>query len=557
MRSAHPNSTRNPIRSLKRLIAALTVLAVGAIVSLFGQVSPAGAQADHDDHHHDHSIFTTGAFATQSACAGSQGGIPSTAGQATDRMVWPISAVAGSPVGCRYHPIDHVYRFHNGRDFGAAAGTAVVAAYDGTVAYNSGSCGGTTVLTHASGYTTHYIHFTSEVAANTAVRKGQRIGRVAINPHNQCSTGPHLHFEIRRNGVAIDWDNNIPGRPWVTAGTNIPVDWAGLIVPTCNGKKATHVMVPGQWLNGTNGDDVIVGTSGPDFINGLGGNDTICGLDGNDTIKGGWGNDFIYGQKGNDTIEGEQGHDFLYGGLGNDTLSGNRDNDTIYGNGGRDLLYGNLGNDHLIGGGGTGDSCNGNSGNDYTYPEDGCESRSGVSLLRSPNANTTQPTANDNTSNNSSGWQAVRVNGSTNGDGFILFGNGTRTWVSPTCRNQLQNAGTTFTAVAWNTISPNTQVSNAPTCNTIQTTLGGTTNQPTPNNPQPNNNNGLELVALNGYADGWILVSDGTRQWISQSCRNQLVNAGKGLRIADWGSEVVNRANTSNVLSCDQLQSRL
>ena len=61
--------------------------------------------------------------------------------------------------------------------------------------------------------------------------------------------------------------------------------------PTCKGKVATIVALPGIRTIGTSGDDVIVGTPGNDVIHGRGGNDLICGYGGHDTVSGGPGAD--------------------------------------------------------------------------------------------------------------------------------------------------------------------------------------------------------------------------------------------------------------------------
>jgi Ca2+-binding RTX toxin-like protein len=105
-------------------------------------------------------------------------------------------------------------------------------------------------------------------------------------------------------------------------------------------------------INGTIGNDNLVGTSDPDTINGFGGNDTIAGGGGGDTINGGEGGDFIEGQAGVDTINGENGDDRLYGGDDNDMIDGGIDNDTLWGDAGNDTLYGGFGNDQLNGGAG-------------------------------------------------------------------------------------------------------------------------------------------------------------------------------------------------------------
>ena len=75
-------------------------------------------------------------------------------------------------------------------------------------------------------------------------------------------------------------------------------------------------------IDGTPGDDTLVGTSDPDTINGYGGNDQIIGLEGDDYLYGGDGHDLLFGYEGNDFMYGESGDDFLRGYDGDDYLDG-------------------------------------------------------------------------------------------------------------------------------------------------------------------------------------------------------------------------------------------
>ncbi|MBI2376998.1 MAG: DUF4215 domain-containing protein [Deltaproteobacteria bacterium] len=109
---------------------------------------------------------------------------------------------------------------------------------------------------------------------------------------------------------------------------------------------------------GTDGVDCIFGGPGNDTISGLGGADRIFGESGNDTIDGGSENDLIWGGSGNDELWGQdgvdqlvggRGNDTLIGGLGNDILSGNQGDDTLTGEAGEDRMYGHEGNDTIVG----------------------------------------------------------------------------------------------------------------------------------------------------------------------------------------------------------------
>lgn len=93
------------------------------------------------------------------------------------------------------------------------------------------------------------------------------------------------------------------------------------------------------WIDGTSGNDNLVGTDNDDYIYGQGGNDilegkrgadNLYGGDGNDNVKGGKGSDHVYGGDGVDVINGGDGNDYIYGGAGNDTLIGGDGKDTFY-----------------------------------------------------------------------------------------------------------------------------------------------------------------------------------------------------------------------------------
>uniref|UniRef100_A0ACD5GVL3 Calcium-binding protein n=1 Tax=Desertifilum tharense IPPAS B-1220 TaxID=1781255 RepID=A0ACD5GVL3_9CYAN len=141
-------------------------------------------------------------------------------------------------------------------------------------------------------------------------------------------------------------------------------------------------------INGTLGDDFLVGTPEADLMSGIGGNNVIYALEGNDTVFGVPGNDYILGNQGNDLIFAGSGNDIVFGGKGDDTifgnegnnaLFGNEGNDVIYGNQGDDVIYGNQGNDLIFAGKGNdvvyggkdNDTIYGNEGNDVVFGNDG------------------------------------------------------------------------------------------------------------------------------------------------------------------------------------------
>ncbi len=96
---------------------------------------------------------------------------------------------------------------HKGMDFAASTGTPTYAAADGTViiAGYSDSAGNWVVIDHGNGLVTKYMHHSALcVSAGTYVSKGQQIGCVGTTG---WSTGPHLHFQVEVNGVAVDPSN--------------------------------------------------------------------------------------------------------------------------------------------------------------------------------------------------------------------------------------------------------------------------------------------------------------------------------------------------------------
>ncbi len=102
-------------------------------------------------------------------------------------------------------------------------------------------------------------------------------------------------------------------------------------------------------IDGTSGNDELVGTPDPDEINGRQGNDKLFGLESDDTLRGGRDNDALFGGEGDDFLSGNRDDDQLYGEEGNDTLRGNSEDDLLYGGEDNDLLIGGLGDDTLIG----------------------------------------------------------------------------------------------------------------------------------------------------------------------------------------------------------------
>jgi hypothetical protein len=115
------------------------------------------------------------------------------------RFAWPL----GGPVGERFGP--RGARFHTGIDLPAAAGTPVAAAGYGCVesaGWDAGGYGNLVVVRHRLGMTSWYAHLRAiAVRPGACIGAGAPIGTVGSTGR---STGPHLHFELRLCGAAVD-----------------------------------------------------------------------------------------------------------------------------------------------------------------------------------------------------------------------------------------------------------------------------------------------------------------------------------------------------------------
>lgn len=119
-------------------------------------------------------------------------------------MLLPANGHITSYFGNRVHPILRFTRFHAGLDIGASWGSPIVAAGDGQVigAGWAGGYGRQVRIVHAGGLVSSYSHMSDyAVAPGDLVHRGQVIGYVGSSG---LSTGPHLHFEVRRGGVPVN-----------------------------------------------------------------------------------------------------------------------------------------------------------------------------------------------------------------------------------------------------------------------------------------------------------------------------------------------------------------
>ena len=117
-------------------------------------------------------------------------------------FTWPAPSYTriSDEYGNRIHPILGTQQFHNGLDMAAPGGSAILAAYDGTVvaAAYSNSMGNYIMIDHGDSLYTIYMHASAlYVSKGQEVSKGQKIAAVGSTGR---STGNHLHFSVRLNG---------------------------------------------------------------------------------------------------------------------------------------------------------------------------------------------------------------------------------------------------------------------------------------------------------------------------------------------------------------------
>lgn len=110
-----------------------------------------------------------------------------------------------SGFGYRIDPVYKDRRLHPGLDFTAPVGTPIYAAADGVVkdaGFNTGGYGNRVVVNHGFGYETLYAHMVRiKARVGTRVKRGEVIGYVGSTGK---STGPHLHYEVHKNGIQLD-----------------------------------------------------------------------------------------------------------------------------------------------------------------------------------------------------------------------------------------------------------------------------------------------------------------------------------------------------------------
>jgi len=123
---------------------------------------------------------------------------------ASTPSVWPVRGWVTSPFGNRTSPFSGIVKFHEGLDVAAQTGTPVMAPADGVVVkagFNTGY-GNMVEISHGYGIKTVFAHNSRlNVKAGQRIRRGDVISYVG---DSGSSTGPHLHYEVRLNGLPVN-----------------------------------------------------------------------------------------------------------------------------------------------------------------------------------------------------------------------------------------------------------------------------------------------------------------------------------------------------------------
>ena len=125
---------------------------------------------------------------------------------------WPVLGRISSPYGYREHPNSGERDFHSGMDIASGPGMPVKATADGIVSFAgwSGGNGNLVALEHGLGFSTYYAHNRSVVVkVGQKIKRGDVIGYIGSTGN---STGPHVHYEIWRDGKAVDPASFLEGR---------------------------------------------------------------------------------------------------------------------------------------------------------------------------------------------------------------------------------------------------------------------------------------------------------------------------------------------------------
>jgi Ca2+-binding RTX toxin-like protein len=312
-----------------------------------------------------------------------------------------VTAVGGTVTGLAAtgNPLVYTATFTAAQGFAGTGSVSVTADSYADTASNAGGANTDTVTIDRSADVDGNLTLSiADTAINAAERMNVAFTTSGIDA--DVVTATVTFTDTAGHTVTVEASAGVADLSSLDSGTVAAV----LDVIDASGNKASVAGAPIDLdkVNGSEGDDVIVGTTVADTFNGLGGNDMITGLAGNDALNGGDGNDTLDGGTGNDTLTGGAGNDQYYvdsaidrvieaidggadtvyagvnyalaagqeveslladAGASGLTLTGNEFNNTLIGADGDDTLNGGNGNDTLSAGNGN-DALNGGAGND-------------------------------------------------------------------------------------------------------------------------------------------------------------------------------------------------
>jgi len=195
----------NPCFRLPFLLAAILSAGAGSVCAYAAEELPGGSSVQF------RSRMMEWGHGDEAAPAA---GMPQSAPRPPDRVVIPRLS---SAFGARRDPLDGRTRRHSGVDMPAPRGSPVLAAAPGAVrrAASAGGYGQMVEIDHGYGLRTRYAHLSRMlVSPGERVETGQVIALVGSTGR---STGNHLHFEVRQNGMAVDPIGFLGGRAWAPA----------------------------------------------------------------------------------------------------------------------------------------------------------------------------------------------------------------------------------------------------------------------------------------------------------------------------------------------------
>ncbi|MBZ0155168.1 MAG: M23 family metallopeptidase [Alphaproteobacteria bacterium] len=130
---------------------------------------------------------------------------PDVAGrEGKERLKMPVPGRISSGYGLRHDPLDGKLKQHNGMDIALPEGTPVTPAAPGKVVFSgySGGYGNCVIIEHGDGMTSLYAHNSENLVKAGEVVDTNTI--IALSGATGRSTGPHLHFEVRKEGVPVN-----------------------------------------------------------------------------------------------------------------------------------------------------------------------------------------------------------------------------------------------------------------------------------------------------------------------------------------------------------------